>query len=273
MVASRRAREGEGGSGAQLALPVQSLISGRDENMQKRIVYTLILIVSLLRVGCAPEPTVVPTPTPDPQAVAARAGTAMQTVQWLHFVLEGDGSPAYIDAEETLVFRRAEGDYVAPDRLQASVKVMAAGLVAEIQVITVQKKRWMTNLLTGQWEELPAGWELSPSALFDAEVGIPHLMTQGLVAARTQVEGPAEFDDLDGAFWYLTSETTGDQVHAMSGGLIPSGPAQLEAWIDPTTYLIHRIRLVLPESDPEQPMELTIEFSLFDEPLDIQPPK
>jgi len=241
--------------------------------MPKRIVFALILFVILLGVGCAPESTVTPTPAPDPLALAAQAGSAMQTVKWLHFVLERNGSPAYIDAEKTLVFRRAEGDYAAPDRLQAAVKVMAAGFVTEIQVISVQNKQWMTNLLTGQWEELPAGWELGPSALFDAQVGIPHLMTQGLIAARTHIDGPAEFDDFDGTFWHLTSETTGEQVHAMSGGLIPSGPAELEAWIDPTTFLIHRVRLVLPESDPEEPMEWIIELSLFDEPLDIQPPE
>jgi len=210
--------------------------------MQKRIVFALSLFVILLGVGCAPEPTVTPTPAPDPLALAAQAGSAMQTVKWLHFVLERNGSPAYIDAEKTLVFRRAEGDYAAPDRLQAAVKVMAAGFVTEIQVISVQNKQWMTNLLTGQWEELPAGC-------------------------------PAGFDGLDGTFWHLTSETTGEQVHAMSGGLIPSGPAELEAWIDPTTFLIHRVRLVLPESDPEEPMEWIIELSLFDEPLDIQPPE
>ena len=241
--------------------------------MPKRIVFALSLFVILLGVGCAPEPTVTPTPTPDPQALAALAGSAMQKVEWLHFVIERNGSPAYIDAEETLVFRRAEGDYAAPDRLQAAVKVMAAGFVTEIQVVSVQNKQWMTNLLTGQWEELPAGWELGPSALFDAQVGIPHLMTRGLIAAKTRLDGPAEFEDLDGTFWHLTSETTGEQVHTMSGGLIPSGPADLEAWIDPTTFLIHRVRLVLPESDPEEPMEWIIELSLFDEPLDIQPPE
>ncbi len=87
-----------------------------------------------------------------------------------------------------------------------------------------------------------------------------------------QLNGPAEWEDLEGVYWHLTGETTGEQVTTMSGGLIPPGKVELEAWIDPSTYLIHRVHLVLPESDPEEPTEWLIEFGDFGKTVNIQSP-
>jgi len=239
--------------------------------MQKRV-FILVAVFMLMSAGCASEPTatVAPTPTPSPQEVASQAGAAMQALESLHFVFERDGAPAFVDAEQSLVFRRAEGDFAAPGRMRATVKILVAGFVAEVQVISVGEKQWMTNLLSGQWEEVPAGWGLDPAAFFDSQTGIPYLMAHGLTA--TKLEGPVEMEELEGSYWHLSGETAGEQVASMSGGLIPPGQVEVEAWIDPATYLIHRVHLLLPESDPEEPMEWVIEFGAFDEPVEIEAP-
>jgi hypothetical protein len=58
----------------------------------------------------------------------------------------------------------------------------------------------------------------------------------------------------------------------MSGGLIPAGNVILDAWIDSETDLIHRVHLLLPDSDQEEPTEWTIKFSDFGQPVEIQAP-
>ena len=237
--------------------------------MRKRVFALVVVLVWLLN-SCASEPAPTPTPTPDPQAIAVQVGGAMGGVESLHFVFPRAGAPAFVDAEESLIFRRAEGDYVAPDRMQAAVKILAGSFVAEVQVISIGETQWMTNLLTGRWEEVPAGWGLDPAAFFDSKAGIPNIMAHDL--AVTRLDGPVEVDDLGGDFWHLSGEVGGEQVAVMSGGLIPSGNVDLEAWIDPATFLIHRVHLLLPDSDPQEPTEWTIEFSEFGKPVEIVAP-
>ncbi len=133
----------------------------------------LLVILILLLVSCSSEPTVTPTPTPDSKTVAEKAGAAMESVESLHFVFQRDGAPTFVDAEQSLAFRRAEGDYSAPDQMQAAVMIVAGGFVAEVQVISIEGEQWMTNLLTGQWEKVPSSWGLDPSDFFDPEIGIP----------------------------------------------------------------------------------------------------
>jgi hypothetical protein len=221
--------------------------------------------------GCGSEPAPTATPTPDPKAVAARAGAAMAAVDSLHFSFQRDGAPAFVDAEESLAFRSAEGDFLSPDHMQATVKILAGAFVAEVGVISIGEQRWMTNLLTGQWEEMPAGWGLDPAAFFDPDLGIPSLMVNDLVIS--QLEGPVEVEELGDNLWHLSGEVAGEQVAIMSGGLIPEENVILDVWIDAETDLIHRVHLLLPDSDPEEPTEWIIEFSDFGQPVEIQVPE
>jgi hypothetical protein len=237
----------------------------------RRRLFVPILVLAWLLSGCASEPVPTATPTPDPQAIAAEAGAAMGAMDSLHFVFQRDGAPAFVDAEQSLAFRSAEGDYLAPDKMQAIVKVVAGGFVAEVQVISIGEQRWMTNLLTGRWEKMPAGWGLDTAAFFDPEAGIPYLMAHDLVVSK--LDGPAEVEDLGGTFWHLSGEVSGEQVAQMSGGLIPPGNVLLDAWIDPETWLIHRVHLLLPDSDPQEPTEWSIEFSKFGQPVEIVAPE
>lgn len=235
---------------------------------QRSSIFFVILVLFL--VSCSAEPTVTPTPTPDSTTLAESAGAAMESVDSLHFVFQRDGAPAFVDQERSLAFLSAEGDYLAPDRMQAAVKIAAGGFVAEVQVISVAGEQWMTNLLTGKWEKVPSGWGLDPSVFFDPAIGVPHVIAYGL--ETMQLDGPAEWEAMEGIYWRLVGETTGEQVSTMSGGLIPPGRVEVEAWIDPSTYLIHRLDLVLPESDPKKPTEWLIRFSDFGKAVDIQLP-
>jgi hypothetical protein len=212
----------------------------------------------------------VPTATPSAEAVAERAADAYQQIGTLHFLLEHDGAPVTVDPARTIAFRSAEGDFVAPDRLQATIKLAAGTMISEVSVVTIGDKGWMTNLFTGRWEPLPAGWGLDPAALFDLETGIGHLLTEGLQAA--QLAGPLAAEGLEGENWRLTGQAEPALLEIMAGGLIPAGPADVEAWIDPASHLIYSLRLVLPETDPEEPTEWLLTLSRFGEDLTIEPP-
>jgi hypothetical protein len=227
---------------------------------------TLIIVLA----ACTVEPTPVPTETPSPEAVTERAALAMEQVATLHFVLEHSGAPVTVDPGQSIAFRSAEGDFVAPDRVRATVKLAAGNLISEVQIVTIGDKGWMTNLFTGRWERLPSGWGLDPAAFFDPQVGIPNLLAEGLL--EVGLAGPLAAEGLEGENWRVTGLAQPSQLEAMSGGLFPDVPTELEAWIDPVSNLVHRVRLVLPASDPSEQGEWLLTLSGFGEDITIEPP-
>jgi hypothetical protein len=232
----------------------------------RRFVVTLLVLLA----ACTTEPTAVPTATPEPEVVAERAALAFKEITTLHFTLEQSGAPLSVDPSQTIAFRSAEGDFVAPDRLQATIKVGAGNLISEIQIVTIGDEGWMTNLFTGRWEALPAEWDLDPAALFEPETGIPDLLTKEL--QDVALAGPMVVEGLPDVAWSLSGRAQPGQLEAMSGGLIPAAPADVDLWIDPVSNLIYRMRVVLPESDPADPTELLLNLSHFDEAVTIEPP-
>jgi hypothetical protein len=232
--------------------------------------FWFLMAVMVLLVACGAPPTAVPTATPAPEVVARRAALAFQQITTFHFALEQRGTRVTVDPGQTIAFLSAEGDFVAPDRVRATVKLAAGNLISEAEIVTIGDQGWMTNLFTGRWERLPAGWGLDPVALFHPETGIAHLLTAGL--RGVELVGPLAAEGLAGQNWLLTGKAEPAQLEAMSGGLIPSAPADVEVWIDPETHLIARVRLVLPESDPSEPTEWVLTLSRFGQEVTIEPP-
>jgi hypothetical protein len=54
--------------------------------------------------------------------------------------------------------------------------------------------------------------------------------------------------------------------------MIGAGEVTMDAWVGQQDACVRRIQIVEPESDPEDPTHWLIEFSAFDEPVDIEAP-
>ena len=92
-----------------------------------------------------------------PEEIITQSAARMQGLPGFHFVIERSGTPAYLDYDETLAFRRADGDFVAPDKASAAIRIIAPGLIAEVEIVSLGEEYWETNVLTGEWMQLPAG--------------------------------------------------------------------------------------------------------------------
>jgi lipoprotein LprG len=223
----------------------------------------LILLVA----GCrTPE-----LPQLPPKQIIENASARMSAMPGFHFVIDRSGAPAYIDSAETLSFRRAEGDYRAPERARATVRIIMPGLVTDVNVISVAAVQWETNPLTGQWQELPPDWGFNPTVLFDPEIGLQAVLTadlevQGEVSSEKLDDGPDEL------LYVIRGQVTGERLFEMSNGLIGPDPVDVTIWVASETFELYRILATEPVPDSDEPSMWQVDFSNFDQALEIEPP-
>ncbi len=232
----------------------------------RHIVRLFIASLLLFTISCREQPLAdLPAET-----ILERAITRMTSVSGFHFMIDRSGAPAYLDAAETLSFRQAEGDYVTPDRARAVVRIIAPGLVTDVSVVSVGAIQWETNVLTGQWEELPPDWGFNPTVLFDTQLGLPAILTSDL-SNLVRVESQ-KLDDSGLLMYQLSADVAGERLYQMSGGLIGPGPVTATMWIAPETFELHRILVVEPVAGSEESSIWQVDFGEFDLQLEIEPP-
>lgn len=214
-------------------------------------------------------PAVTVTPTLQPAQIADRAADAMLTVESLHFLIEREGALAYIDANQLLAFKRAEGDFGQPDRLRAVVRIITAFTPIDVAMIVLGEDQYATDPVTGEWGEMPPEWgRFNLAILFDPNTGIRGLLQDGITDLSL-----AGYQEIEGQQHYrLVGQARGERVSAMTGGFIGGGPAELEVWISTDDYQVHRLRIVEPETDPADPTTWNIDFSQLGQPVDIKAP-
>ena len=145
---------------------------------------TLLVTVftALILVGCAhspqADPTAVPVPTPTPINVAAlltSSGEATGALKTFRFQLEHnkDGGTPLTD---TLTVTEADGTVVSPDGLSVEFAGTLGNFAVRSSLITLGDDSYMTNPLTGAWEQVAR--EVSPLGFFDPQLGIGSMMTE-----------------------------------------------------------------------------------------------
>ncbi len=194
----------------------------------------------------------------------------MASLKGFHFVIDRSGSPAFLDTAETYSFRRAEGDFVAPDSAQASVRIITPGLIAEIQCIGMGDRYWETNVLSGEWTALPPEQGFNPAVLFDPEIGFQTII-EGDLTGLTRLEDE-ELEELPGRPLYvLSGKMRGEHINTMSYGLMGPQEMEIRLWIDPETFDMHRILITQSRPDNE-PTLWQIDFWDFDQVVTITAP-
>ena len=235
--------------------------------MRKYIIWYFLLLFGLFLSACGiAAPEVLP-----PEEIIAHTTQRMAGLPGFHFLLERSGHPAYIDANETIAFRRAEGDYVAPDSARANVRVITPGLIAEVKMVGIGEDYWETNFLTGEWDRYPIDQGFNPAVLFDSESGFQMVLENDLSELR--FIGFEELEEMPGKSLYaLQGTVAGERLYKMSYGMIGPDTMQISLWIDPDKFDIYRVLVIDPTNNPTDPTLWTFDFWNFGETADIKPP-
>jgi len=212
-----------------------------------------------------------PPPSLPPGEIVERAAARMKAMSGFHFLIVRTVAPAYLDYEGTLAFSRADGDFVTPDTAQAAVRVIAPGLVAEVQILGIGDLYWQTNLLTGAWEAFPPGTGFNPAIMFDAQIGLQPIIETDL--NELQFDGVETLEDYPGQSLYaIHGQMTGERLFQMSYEMIGPEAVSVRLWIAPQTFELYRIQLTEAAPQGEEPTQWQVDFWDFDQAAEITPP-
>jgi lipoprotein LprG len=166
----------------------------------------------------------------------------MVSLPGFEFQIKQVGSTVYLDFDETILFNEASGHYVAPDSAQTKIKITAMGLVTEVTLISLQEAQWISNPLTGQYQELPPEYIFKPTQYLDQETGFFPALGSG--ALELVLVGDEELEEMPGlTLTHISGKIPGEVIAEVSQGLIEIESLAADTWIDRSTNEVHRVVL------------------------------
>ena len=238
---------------------------------------SMVVFILLVVAGCSespsspPEPTAVPPPTSTPiptptpinvEDLLRRSGEATSQLDSFHFRLEHSdgGSTPFSD---TLDVTEAEGDVVSPDSVSISVSGTFSRIFAmRSSLITIGDESYMTNPLSGDWEEVAA--EVSPLGFFDPQ--------QGIGAMMTDLRNPALVSESDNEF-RIVGDLDVVALRPLLGDAAQGGTVRVEVSLDKDTlYMKKAVIEGRVTADEPDGVVRTVTMSQFNEPISISAP-
>ncbi|MCH7744444.1 MAG: LppX_LprAFG lipoprotein [Chloroflexi bacterium] len=205
--------------------------------------------------------TPTPSPTPvNPQVLLEQSGQAMESLDSFHFLLEhpSGGTPLL----PGLLITSAEGDVVKPDKISVDFGGAFGIVYVESSVVTLGDSSYMTNPLTGKWENVPT--EVSPLGFFDPQRGVSAMMFQ-----VTQ----ASLISSDEGTYRLKGSLPAEALAAILGPTIKGVSISVELTIDADSlYLLEAVLDGRVTADEPDGTVRVITLSRFNEPVVIEPP-
>jgi lipoprotein LprG len=229
----------------------------------------LFILFFLFACGGDPKPSPTPTPEVPPLEIAARSAEVMLAVQTLHFNIERDGALVYIDDSQLLAFKRAEGDFVVPDEMRATVRIITAFTPVSLGMIVLGDEQYATDPITGRWGVLPEEWgQFNLAVLFHPETGLQGLLEDGI--AGLELLGVEKVGERP--CYHLSGEVKGERMSSATLGFIGEGDVAVEVWVDSEDFYMRRLIIVEPYTDPNEPTTWDLGFSQFGQEVEIQAP-
>ena len=230
--------------------------------------YGIVLILLILLSACGSSEKEVT----DPYELVTLSTERMRSLGGFHYKIDRSGAPAFIDDSETISFRTAEGDYVVPDRVTATVKVITPLIVTEVNLISIGDQQWETNVFTGQWQKVPVEYAFQPQELLNPNTGLQAILEKDL--NDLTLVGLEELEEMPGkSLHYIQGVLDGEGAYNLTNGMIDNEVLNVQLWIDPETYDIYRVVVVDPMNEgDEEDTVWQIDFWDFGNVVEINPP-
>lgn len=226
----------------------------------------IALLVALpVLAACQPQgqnsPT--PTPLPDARALLTKAADDIQTVPALRFKLQLTGAPAFVDTTNTISFIAADGSYVAPDKVAATVKAQVLGLPGQIEIVAIGDQQYMKHIVltANKWLNQQFSPGFNADTLIRSEQGIKYALN-----SLQELKLVGQEDLFGQQVYHLSGISSVADISAVTVGLIRgTGTATADIYLTVDTGRVERIVLVQPDTVTAQnPEPTTWTMELFD---------
>jgi hypothetical protein len=188
-------------------------------------------------------PTITPTPTPNPAEILSRAGDAILALKSVRFSLVREGDPVMLDETTGMAFSEATGDFLAPDRMRAEMKVTLFGNVMTAEIYWLPEGVYLVNPLTNQIMPMSAGTGLDGPAMFQAG-GMPAMLKTGV--QNPQRMGTEEIEGV--AAIHIAGQADGAVLAPLTAGALQSGTLYpVDVWVDVSTDVPVRMHVAEPD--------------------------
>lgn len=214
-----------------------------------------------LLVACAPLVAACTTAPPvDAATLLAQAADRTASATSLRFALLREGEPAVLDLALSATFSEAVGEYRAPDRVHAKVKVLIRNAILQLDVLWLPEGFYATDPFTGKYAKLG-------SPAFDA-AGL--FRADGLAGILTSLREPSFVGKEkleDGDTYHVRATADGARLKALTGGALVAGAHRVDVWIDVATLRVVRVHDTEPGGAGWR-----LDLSGYDEPVQITAP-
>ncbi|MDQ2786106.1 MAG: LppX_LprAFG lipoprotein [Chloroflexota bacterium] len=180
-----------------------------------------------------------PPSDPQSQAIVDKARTRFDQVNTLHFTVAIDGD-VYLDKLRTQKLKSAEGDLVRPDKVSLIARAQVGPINAQLKFIQIGDNAYLTNILTGKWENAPSGFAYDPRIVFDQD--------RGVAAILSKVTGwqPADSVKINGAdTQHVRAPVPVGTVNDLVSSSLRGDTVDVDLYIEPKNNDV--VRLVLTE--------------------------
>ena len=184
----------------------------------------------------------------------------------LHFMLETEGD-TFLDSDRSIRLDSGEGDLARPASVEATARVSVTLTSVNVNIIVIEDDAYMTNLISGDWEQAPEDFSYNPALLFDDEDGLGPIMED--------IEDPelVGTESVDGRTAHnVTGTLTGDQIEDITAGSIEGGAIDVSIWIAEDNYDVLRLHLTSPGSEDVDETTWDLTFSDHNQDVTIEAP-
>ena len=205
-------------------------------------------------------------PNVDPAALMQSSADAMSQVTSVEFLLDRDGAPVFIDQFGEIALDGLRGQFSVPTRAQAELTVTVNGnLPTKIGAVAIDSEVWISNPVTGDFETLPAGYDIDPSRFFDPENG-----WQPLIANLQDVQ-LIGIDDRGGERYHVRGVAGAADVRNITVDLVRDQDVPVDFWIHPSTGLVTAAAFTTTIDGADA--EWALELDRYGETFTIEPPE
>jgi len=188
-------------------------------------------------------PTITLTPTPSPAEILSKAGDAILDMKTARFSLTREGDPVVFEATTGMAFSAAAGEYQAPDRVRAEVKVSLFGNILEIEIYWLPEGVFISNPLTHQFTHAPDDLGFNGAALFQAG-GMPAVL-------KTGIQNPQRigYETIEGVETiHIAGVSDGAALAPLTAGALKAGTLYpVDVWADRSTFVPVRVHITEPD--------------------------